>query len=159
MKRTLSASLCWPFQRSPALSFPILYFRVAYTGYILIPPSPTPCLHKISIKFCFKCSWEDCIFLRAFENNNWGRGGGGKRKISLPSRPFRFYYGGGILKSRSFTIFYNFLILHVDSNSSALPISFHSFQGILLQNHVLCYFQLLLCTDVNEYLLFFFICM
>ena len=28
------------------------------------------------------------------------------------------------------SIFCNFLILHVDSNSSALPFSFHSFQGI-----------------------------
>ena len=61
----------------------------------------SPRLHKICIQFCYKRSWEDCIFLTAFENNNWGRAGGGKRKISLPSRPFRFHYGGGILKSRS----------------------------------------------------------
>ena len=31
---------------------------------------------NICIKFCFKCSWEDCIFLGAFENNNCGEGWG-----------------------------------------------------------------------------------
>ena len=83
-------------------AFPCTFFsNFVFSSFPYWIHSDSPRLHKISIKFCFKCSWEDCIFLRAFENNNWGRSGGSKRKISLPSRPFRFHYGGGIWKSRS----------------------------------------------------------